>query len=140
MNSKQFLRQAYRFDELIKSNQEELKHLQDTLRSLDLSKDKVQTSPSADSPMINQVAKILELEKRINADIESMLNLKIEIRDAINRVEDANEKLLLRCRYLNFMSWDDICKEMKYSVRTVHRIHQQALKNFVVPEKWHTMT
>ena len=105
-----------------------------SIGSFDYSKDRVQTSPSGDAPFVNQVMKIIQLEEEINADIERMLNLKKIIRDSINQVEDANEKLLLRCRYLNFMTWDEICFEMKYSIRTVHRIHQAALDNFVVPE------
>jgi hypothetical protein len=43
--------------------------------------------------------------------------------------------LLLKYRYLNFMSWNDICYNMNVSMRTVHRIHTMALANVEVPER-----
>ena len=63
-----------------------------------------------------------------------MMNLKKMIRNAINKVENPDERLLLRCKYLNFKTWGEICAEMNYSLRTIHRIHQSALDNVVVPE------
>ena len=144
MNAQQYLRQAYRLDELIKSNQEELQNLREqavTIGAIDYAKDKIQSSPKADAPFSNTVMKIIELEESIQADIDKLFALKLEIRTAINNMEDADEKLLLRHRYLNFLQWDEICDEMHLSMRSVLRIHMSALQNIVVPlkvgTKWH---
>lgn len=54
MTAKQFLKQAYRLDELIKSNQEELmklKEMSTSVGSFDYSKERVQTSPKAECPI-----------------------------------------------------------------------------------------
>lgn len=137
VTAKQFLKQAYRLDELIKSNQEELiklKEMSTSVSSIDYSKEKIQTSPKADAPFANQVLKIIELENEIQSDIDRMMNLKKIIRDTINQVENTDERLLLRYRYLNFKTWGEICAEMNYSLRTIHRIHQSALNNVVVLE------
>ena len=136
MTAKQYLKQAYRLDDLIKSNQEELQMLREqatTIGAVDYSKDRVQTSPKYEGAFVNIALKISELEKCIEADIDKLFNLKIEIRTAINSVTDVDEKLLLRHRYLNFMTWEQICDEMHLSVRSIHRIHQKALDNFKVP-------
>lgn len=130
------MKQAYRLDELIRSNIAELdnlKELSSSVGSIDYSKDRVQTSPKGDAPFVNQIMRIIELERAINEDLEKLYALKLEIRTTINKVENADEKLLLRCRYLNFMSWDDICEEMNVSIRTVHRIHHNALENVILP-------
>lgn len=143
VTAKQFLKQAYRLDELILSNQEELmklKEMSTSIGSFDYSKDRVQTSPSGDAPYTNQIIKIIELENEIQSEIDKMTELKKAIRNAINQVENPDEKLLLRNRYLNFKTWNEIGSEMHYSLRTIHRIHQSALDNFVVPTQWHTMT
>lgn len=138
MQAKQYLKQAYRLNELIQCNKQELDDLRclsSSLPGIDYSKDRVQTSPSGDAGFTNIVAKIIELENAINADIEKMLSLKLEIRTVINAVQDNEERLLLMCRYLNFMSWDDVCDEMNVSMRTAHRIHAAALANVQVPEQ-----
>lgn len=137
MQTKQYLKQAYRLNELIESNKQEIADLRTLSYSLpgtDYSQDRVQHSSSTDAGYTNIVAKIIELEKVINDDTARMLDLKLEIRTVINAVQDNDEKLLLKYRYLNFMSWDDICYKMNVSMRTAHRIHSEALSKVVVPE------
>lgn len=137
MQAKQYLKQAYRLNELIQCNKQELDDLRvlsDSIPGIDYSKDRVQTSPSGDAGYTKIVAKIIDLKNAINADIEKMLSLKLEIRTVINAVQDNEERLLLMCRYLNFMSWENICDEMSVSLRTAHRIHAAALANIKVPE------
>ena len=139
MNAKQYLKQAYRLNEMIISNQEELSALRESASSIpgiDYSKDKIQSSKSSgDAGFVNIISKIIELENSINADIERMFDLKNEIRSVINDVQDADEKLLLRLRYINFNTWEEICDKLYVSIRTVHRIHAAALANVNVPNK-----
>ena len=137
MQAKEYLKQAYRLNELIQCDQQELDELRVLSRSLsgtDYSKDRVQTSPSTDAGYTKIVHKMMVLEDAINTEIENMLSLKLEIRTVINAVQDNEEKLLLKYRYLNFLSWEKICDEMNISMRTAHRIHVEALANVVVPE------
>lgn len=137
MNAKQYLRQAYRLNELIQCNQKELNDLHElstSLPGIDYSKDRVQTSASNDAGYTKIIHAIADLENAIKEDTEKMLRLKLEIRNVINAVQDNEEKLLLKHRYLNFMSWEDICDEMNVSMRTAHRIHSTALQNVIVPE------
>ena len=139
MKAKDYLKQAYRLDDLIQNNQQELKELQDlstTIPATDYSKDKVQTSHSGEASYTKIIEKIVELEDVIRADIQKLLSLKLEIRNVINDVKDNEEKLLLKCRYLNFMTWENICYQMNVSMRTAHRIHGNALQNVKVPEKY----
>lgn len=135
MKAKEYLRQAYRLHDLIQSNKEELKNLKELSISLpgtDYSKERVQTSNSADARYTEIIAKIDELERVIQQEIDDMLALKLEIRNVINSVKDNSEKLVLKYRYLNFFTWDNICYRMNISLKTVHRIHNNALKNVKV--------
>lgn len=52
----------------------------------------------------------------------------------ISLMENPEERLLLKYRYLKNESWEDISYELNVSYRTVHRIHASALNNFVVPK------
>lgn len=137
MQSKQYLKQAYRVNELIQCNQKELVELRllaDTIPGIDYSKDKVQTSASNDAGYTRTIEKIIELEDVIKKDIEKLVSLKLEIRNVIDTVQDNEERLLLKLRYLNFLTWENICYEMSVSMRTAHRIHGVALTHVKVPE------
>ncbi len=134
--AEKYLKQAYRLNELINSNKEEiaeLRLLSTGIGAIDYSKDSGKNiQVCGDANFTNTVAKIIELENLINVDIERMVNLKIEIRTMINMVLDKDAKLLLKYRYLNFLTWEKICENMSISMRTAYRIHTTGLKNIVL--------
>lgn len=139
MNAKQFLKQAYKLNEVIKSDKQELESLRCLAESIsnDISQERVQTSVTNDK-ITNIIANIVDLENEIYKEIEQLVQLKKEIRDVINSVENVNEKLLLKYRYLMFLQWEEICEEMSYSPRQIHRIHDSALENIKVPVQYGT--
>ena len=75
-----------------------------------------------------------DYEQRIDAQINRLVDLRSEINAAIESMENPEERLLLKYRYLKNESWEDISYELNVSYRTVHRIHASALNNFVVPK------
>lgn len=66
--------------------------------------------------------------------VNRLVDLRSEINAAIESMENPEERLLLKYRYLKNESWEDISYELNVSYRTVHRIHASSLNNFVVPE------
>lgn len=83
---------------------------------------------------LNCIEKIWDYEQRIDAQINRLIDLRSEINAAIESMENPEERLLLKYRYLKNESWEDISYDLNVSYRTVHRIHASALNNFVVPE------
>lgn len=137
MTAKQYLRQAYRLNELINSHIKELEQLRlisTSVPSIDFSKERVQGGQFPGDKIANIVGKIVDLERQINAEIDSFIDLKKEIHDAIEAVKNPNERLVLRCRYIEFLTWEQVAERMNYSIKQVHRIHSEALKNVVVPK------
>lgn len=53
-----------------------------------------------------------------------------EIMRKIEMMGDETEKDLLTLRYLKGMKWEDICVELNYSWKQIHRLHYKALNNF----------
>ena len=129
-------------NELINSDLEELAELR--MFSESISSPNFSGMPSSgtrdvEPTFARAINKIVDLENHINAEITRLVDLKMEIRSVINELIDGDEKLLLKYRYINFYTWEDICAKMNVSMRTAHRIHAAALENVVVPETWHTM-
>ena len=136
MTAKEYLRQAYRLNELIDSRITELERLRDystRLTSCGFEEERISKSRSTEASFARIITKIVDLEKIINRDIDRYVDLKTEMNMAIDRVSNVDERLLLRYRYLNNYSWDDIAQLLNVSGRTVHRIHSSALYNFSVP-------
>lgn len=138
MTEKEYLRSAYRLNELIKSEQRELDALRElsiSLQSQDTSKDRVARSRDGSASFTKTVDKIADLEAEINREIDRYVDLKKEIRRVIDDVSDMDKKMCLRYRYIEFMTWEEIAEKMNYSVMQVTRIHGRALKCVKIPEK-----
>lgn len=57
-----------------------------------------------------------------------MQEIRLEIEDKITDIDDGIQSSVLYLRYIRFLKWEDICVEIGYSWRQVHRAHSQALK------------
>lgn len=136
MTAKEYLRRAYRLDQQIDSHVAELEHLRELSSRIQSSKfgERVSGTRGAEASYTRIIDKITDMQQRINVEIDTLVDLKAELNIAIERVSDVDERLLLRYRYINNTSWDDIAKALNVSSRTVHRIHASALQNFVVPQ------
>ena len=131
MGSKEFLNKIRYIDMMINCKLEQVAELRSMLLpgAIRYDKDKVQTSNNADS-ISDTVSKIMELEEKINTDIDELVELKSVARENIERMENDVEKVILYKRYFNNESFENIAVECGYSWRHIHRLHGEALKNF----------
>jgi DNA-directed RNA polymerase specialized sigma subunit len=75
------------------------------------------------------LAKIVDLEKEIDADVDRLIYIRDNIKAIIEAVEDDRERLLLQYRYLDGRTFEEIAVQMHYSWRQIHRLHSRALTN-----------
>ena len=136
MTAKEYLHQAYRLDHRINSDIEELQKLREMSCSISAPQlgERVQTSRSYEAPFVRSVEKILALEKRIDAEIDLFVDLKKEIRSVIEQVENTDEQMVLRYRYIHNLTWEQIADELNADKVTVWRWHKKALQSAVLPE------
>jgi hypothetical protein len=128
MTAKDFLQQAYRIDQRINSKLEQVS----SLRALATKATSTLTDTHVDftrdvHSMDGVIAKMIDLEAEINADIDCLVDLKREIVTVIKRVQNPEHQTLLELRYLCFKSWDDIAAEMHYSIQNAFKMHGRAL-------------
>ena len=135
MTAKEYLKQAYRLNELVNSHLAEIDDLRALSSSISSSNfgERVDHTRSTDPPFVRCITKIIDMERELTSEIDRLIAMKGEINGAINRLTSADEKMLLRYRYVNNYSWEKIGILMNVSNRTVHRIHSAALQNFIVP-------
>ena len=94
------------------------------------SKDKVQTSPSGDTPFVKLIGKIADLEAEINAEIDSFVNEKHKIINQIQSLKNADYISLLFKRYVEFKKFEIIAIEMNFTYQYVLELHGCALREF----------
>lgn len=82
------------------------------------------------------VSQLVELDARINAQIQEMCRVKRLVWAAIDAVEDARYRELLEYRYRNYWTWEHIAEAMFVDVRTVYRWHGEGLLRVKVPEEF----
>lgn len=73
------------------------------------------------------VAKLLDLEREINADIDRLVDLRREIEAAIAGVPDERLRTLLELRYVNGLTFEQISRRMDYSFSQIRRLHKKSL-------------
>lgn len=136
MTAKDYLRQAYRLDQKISSDLEEVASLREMSASVSSPQltERVQTSKNTDAPFVRALEKIMDLEERINKEIELLMELKKEIRVVITTVEDTDERMVLKYRYVHNYTWEQIGNELHADARTVRRWHGKALQHVIMPE------
>ena len=136
MTPKQYLRQAYRLDQKINSDLEEVTALREMASSVSSSQfgERVQTSRKGDAPFVRCLEKIMDLEDKINKEIDLLMDLKKEIRVVISTVEDTDERMVLKYRYVHNYTWEQIGNELHADARTVRRWHGIALQHVILPE------
>lgn len=136
MTAKEYLSQAYRLDQRINSNIEEISRLREMATSISSPSwgEKVQGTRSTEAPFVHCLEKIMDLEIIINKEIDTLIGLKKEIRTVIEAVQNTDERLVLRYRYIHNCTWEQIGNELNADARTVRRWHGEALLNVKVPE------
>lgn len=136
MTEKEYLSQAYRLDQKISSDLEEVASLREMSASVSSPQltERVQTSKNVDAPFVRVLEKIINLEGRINQEVELLMELKEQIRVVITTVEDTDERMVLKYRYVHNYTWEQIGNELHADARTVRRWHGKALHHVSLPE------
>ena len=129
MTPRQYLDQAYRLDERIKSKLKQLANLKALATHVTSMLNDVCIQKSHNNhKMEDTILKIYEQENEIDRDIDRLVDLKGEIRHVIDGVQNIQYRFILEKRYLLFESWEKIANDLHLSVQHVFRLHNEALR------------
>ena len=137
MTAKEYLNQARHLDALINCRLREIDYRRDLSSSISGTRfDGMPHSPNrpTEAPYVRCLEKLDEIQRSEEEKVAYLVRLKEEINTAIDMLENRDEQLVLRYRYLDDCTWEEISRMLNVSLRTVHRIHGSALQNFSVPD------
>ena len=83
--------------------------------------------PAAGNPQEALALYHIELKELYNAKLKELAAEQLAVEKAIESLKPT-ERTLLRRRYIDGLTWEQVCVEENYSWRQVHNIHSQALK------------
>ncbi len=85
------------------------------------------------NPVERWALKHLELQQRYWDQIDDLVAGQAEIESLIETLEPT-ERRLARFRYIDGLTWENVCDRMCYSWRQTHRIHGRMLDKLVAAE------
>lgn len=75
------------------------------------------------------IIKIVDLERKIADEVNECITLKEEIIDIINGQNNETDRVILRLRYIECLTWGAIADRLGYSERQIYRLRKRALDN-----------
>lgn len=136
MTPKTYLNQAYRLEQRIRLDTEELENLRTLAATVSSPGFEEHYNPNhpTDAPFVKTLNRIWEMEQKVKDELDLLLRLKKEIQSVIAKVDNTDERLILTYRYLKNYTWARIGDELYADERTIRRRHDRALSHVVVPE------
>lgn len=114
-------------DSLINRKQKEIESLREKITSISVSTDSEKVMSSGSGDLIAEaVAKIVDLQNEINADIDRFIDLKRQIMKSIDKLERPYCDIAY-ARYFQYKTWEEISVEIGYCYRQTTRLHGRML-------------
>lgn len=126
MTAKKFLSRPYWIDKRIDKKQEEIDRLRARLTKATANLTGMPRGGSG-GDWTDADIKVLEMEAAIRDEIIELCRVKREVAELIDTVEQDQLRTLLELRYRNYLSFEQVAVEMKYSYDWVRHLHKEAL-------------
>ena len=143
MTAKEYLSQAYRLDKQADMIIQKADALRKSLYGRGQNSESGKSTPSGDS-LAKAIAKVVDYERKADEIIDELVDMRIEIENAIAEIPDPAQREVLERRYLMYQPFEGgydkktgayikgIDESMGYSVRQVYRLHRYGLQKIKV--------
>lgn len=127
---KEYLNQIRYTNQEIQSRVEERNELRQAvmIKTSSFQTDKVQESGTTNFD--DKYMKFIEVSEEINEQVDKLFDLRLRVSNEIDRLEKPEYRILLRMRYINLKTFEEIAVKMNYDIRQVTRLHGNALQEF----------
>lgn len=131
MTAKEYLSQLITMDNAINRKQQRLATLRDVA---------INTTPQyageavqhtrEKNPLENIIAKIVDLDREIDEDIDALVDFKAEVWEQLDKLSDERYKRILWLKYAERKSGRYVAEDLGLTQRHIRRLHIQALDSF----------
>ena len=135
MTAREFLERPYNLYKKLQYLEKARQHyteLMYSVRSINYSEPKVDKSPSNTTPNMYGIMMLDETEEKIKVTEEEYDKACKEVYDKINELESDEIKLMMRYKYLEFKSLNEIADELYVSRTTIKRWHREVINMLIV--------
>lgn len=80
------------------------------------------------APYERCIKKADELEREVTDDIDRLADMKTEALQTIALIDDEDEQLILKLRYIDLLPWEKVMRAAGYSRTAVHNRKQEGLR------------
>ena len=131
MKAKTYLQRAVFLKKLIDDCEEKILEIRTAMESAGAIRyDTLNVQVTPEDPILANIARLDALITKADMLRLEYYGLFFEIQQRINKMENPLQRDILRLRYLECMSFDQISEELDYSLDYVYSVHSQALRNF----------
>jgi len=126
--AREYLSSAQRLDAIIALRLSRLDMLRDRARQITWAiEPRIRTRNMGDL-LANAASDAMDVEEELLMDYARLLQKQNEINHLISDIPDDYQKMVLDLKYLQGISMVGIAQRLNYDERTVHRIHEKALR------------
>ena len=126
MTGHEYMMQVRRIELRIRRISLQIEELESSLLPQGIRYDKVQTSP--EDTLSKIAGKITDLEKLRTQLVRERRLLLLEIQDALDRLDNEQEQIVLEAYYLSRMSMREIADMISYSVRQAYTFRKRGIE------------
>lgn len=129
MTAKEYLEQYKKLDARIDAKTAQVDRLRGRLRYASGSSGGVRSTQPADK-IGELTARIVDLEREINSEIDELIEFRREIKSRIAALPDPIHRDILEMRYISCWTVVKVAVKRGCSVETVYKLQRKALKSF----------
>ena len=132
MTAKEYLSRLRSLEMRLTANVNEIEALSEVATHITsaINSDGIHVTGATSDKLGNCVARLVDLQSEIDADIAKLQNVRQEIVSSLDNVMTPKHRELLRMRYVSHMTFEEIAVAMDMTKRHVIRLHGWALKDF----------
>ena len=127
MTTKEYLSQAYRLDDEINTKLESLERLKSIAEKMTSVNSGMPHGASDPHSKEDVLIKIADMDAEITADIDRLVDMRRDITQTINGIDDQTYRIILYKRYINHDRWEKIAVDMNFDIRWVQILHGRAI-------------
>lgn len=103
--------------------------------SIDYSKDKIQSSTDSQDKLANVIDRLNKLRNEAIEKAEEEGKKMAEVYRLIELVEEPLQKSILQRKYIEGLTWEEVCYKSGFSWSQIHRFHKAALERIGAKKK-----